>query len=445
MRKNKVILLIVLCLMVTVPLASCSKNGKDSSSESNSSTVVTATENRLEGFSTEDYIKKVSSELKPIQSCKNDYEAQVKKLAENTSSKIDFSNCEFKPIDKINSINLLGLTKRTKPSEDEVVEEFEKILKRYNLDNVLDIKRELRDASNQFPRIENPDDYPYFYPSVFENRGKFTDGGWGFFIDTHEFYLAYGINGYYSFSDGVMVDYSQSEKLAGPDAYGVWSGDIVDSGPYSSMKDKTYKLLNGEVKVCDAAEMVKDYFMKGTPYSPEEGITVDIPYVIVFKMRDICGYEFKLRRIYNDVPFAYADTGNRHFYQPLQLDEDIKAAFTITGDSVNAFCGYNEAQPIVKLTEDVDQMIDVKTAAEILEQKIARELNVRIDTVEFCYLPVQMSDTDDSVGRYVCPCWGFFGEVINDGKGIRLYIDALTGELYYYTFRKPDSWDGFKQ
>ena len=90
-------------------------------------------------------------------------------------------------------------------------------------------------------------------------------------------------------------------------------------------------------------------------------------------------------------------------------------------------------------------MIDLQTAAEILEKKIARELNLRIDTVELCYLPVKLSDTDDSVGRYVCPSWGFFGEAINNGKGIRLYIDALTGDLYYYTFDKPGSWEGFKQ
>ena len=117
-------------------------------SEKNSSTVVTATDNRLEGFSTEDYIKKVSSELKPIQSCKNEYEAQIKKLAETTSSRIDYSDCEFKPIDKINNISLLGLVHRTKPSEDEVVEEFEKI----NKNRV----KEKFYADNDIKRVYNP-------------------------------------------------------------------------------------------------------------------------------------------------------------------------------------------------------------------------------------------------------------------------------------------------
>ncbi|MBP3238808.1 MAG: hypothetical protein J6M24_07025 [Lachnospiraceae bacterium] len=424
MKKRRLLCLIIMNIVI---LNSCAKtSGKQYSSVFN----INASGNTLEGFSVDKYLSGISKSLKEIDKCKNEYEIQIEKLKTEDSARIDFSSCEFKSIENINNIQLLS-NSYIMPTEDETVAEFERLMKVYHLEDKIDIKDLLRDASCQVQEMSDLE-WPYNYAAVYEHRGEFKDGGYGFFLTSPEFHLQYGSNGYYSFSDGIIDIYSQLGKPAHGAALGLLEEDVVESGTYEEMKNKSYMLKNGEVKICDVAENVKKRIMQGTPYPPFDGVTVDIPYVEVFRLRDIYGYNFSLRRIYNGIPFSYGDYGNRQFYSQ-NLYEDIKHVYTITGDTANAFVGYNEAEKLISLIEPSKYMLDLENAAELLTQKLAKELRVKVDTVEFVYLPVGISE--DSPYRYICPCWGFFGKSLSDGKGIRMYIDALTGEIYYYTYR----------
>ncbi len=66
--------------------------------------------------------------------------------------------------------------------------------------------------------------------------------------------------------------------------------------------DEIYPLLDGELTVGEGAEIVENYFAKGTPLARPEGVDVKAESVAVYQIEDIYCYEYALRRYYYNVP-----------------------------------------------------------------------------------------------------------------------------------------------
>lgn len=419
MKKIKSILIIGIFLVL---LVGCSID-EEISSTSHDNTIIDNTYSIQENKSFE---IKMAQERMSIDEYKEQYKIDIEELISNNNYKIDFKECDIKPLTDFDKVGIYQL--KTKfINADESIDIINKWLKTIGCDD-LDIEKELRDASGQYESVEA--NYPYDYPSVYEHYPEFNTGS-GFFINTNQCYIQMGNNGIYSMSDGSITHALSLDSLSAMDALGINSQIIVNSGMSPDEVTQRWKIADGEMSVCDASKMVKQYFMKGTPGPVPNGITIDIPEYKVFSINDLYGYAFSIRRKYNNVPFAYATTGSRIYYNnEYEILEDIKTAYMIEHDKVAAFTGYNEAEELEPLIDEQNNILSIKDAVLILDDFLAGNVKIKANRVEFAYCICVYDDGN----KIAYPCWDIDGINCTNNNKIRMYVNALSGDIYYYSY-----------
>lgn len=269
-----------------------------------------------------------------------------------------------------------------------------------------------------------------FYPHVMPHIHELSNGN-GFFINTNQCHIQMGNANIYSMSNGKMTACVKSDGLAGQDAMGDLSENVVEEGYVKDLKNQSYELLNGQISIGDAADAVREYFKNGTPYPNADGIEVDVPYVTVFSLGEIYGYRFIVRRIYKGVPFAYGDFGAyRESNTEQRIALDIKVAYTITGD-VDAYVGASYNSEYTPICEIQDSIISVSKATEILDEFVGNQMKLPIQRVAFEYCMIEEYATGVET---IYPCWSFEGVNNVDGRIYVFYVNALTGAVMYHSY-----------
>ncbi|MBQ6272569.1 MAG: hypothetical protein IJK65_12730 [Clostridiales bacterium] len=356
----------------------------------------------------------------------SEYSKSVQTVSGTEYKTMDFSRCEFGNVPETTDVGIYKV-KDLDITPEESLATIEAWLSSEHIENV-DLKTELRDVSSQYPRNENMDP-PYFYTAVFDHYPDFETGN-GFLINTPDCHIQMGGYNIYSMSNGVITRYVNSGKRAIYDIVGDYSQTVIEQGNVVDLKDKSYQLLNGEVKIGDAADTVKKYFEKGTPLTGPEGMTIDVPYVSVFSIGDIYGYTFSVRRVYKGVPFIYGDFGTFQAPEDYQIDWDIKKAYTIDGN-VDAYVGFTQGFEFEDIAGPQTQIISLETATDILEEFLAKQMKIEVYDVSFMYVTIEEVST---MNRTVYPCWVYTGHNNSDGRNIRCAVDSINGEVFYYTY-----------
>ena len=65
-------------------------------------------------------------------------------------------------------------------------------------------------------------------------------------------------------------------------------------------------------------------------------------------------------------------------------------------------------------------------------RKMAKFLNVNVQSVCLTYVPLNLGDGSEC--KIYLPAWQFDGINRTKDENIRMYLDAFTGEVYYYTY-----------
>lgn len=257
------------------------------------------------------------------------------------------------------------------------------------------------------------------------------DSGVGAFIDTHTCQLQLAGDGMYSMSDGKITEYLESlgyESKASHD----WASDdweVVETGSLSELGEKKYRLLEEELTVQEGADLAIEYFQAGTPFPFEEGVTIDIPEATVFRLGDIYVYGYLVRRVYKGLPFAYGNSGGYYIDMSYTMNKGGKDAYVIDDSGVTAFVGRNEAG-ILNTLVSVNDMISLKDTVDYLSKNLASYLKVQVEHAELAYVGVRLHDIDEEI---TFPCWQFSGTNLTKKENIWIYVDVLTGKIYYHT------------
>ena len=111
--------------------------------------------------------------------------------------------------------------------------------------------------------------------------------------------------------------------------------------------------------------------------------------------------------------------------------EDDKTAYVVNKNTVAAYTGDNEAQPFSVQREE-KEILGLRDAVSLLNDKLARELQMAVDHVEMVYCRVALDEKNEKYVVY--PCWEFDGKVQNNNNRLRVYLDVLTGERHLYTY-----------
>lgn len=386
----------------------------------------------VEGFSVEKYEERFAGDRISISGYGDQYKQEAEKVLGTEYENFNYEGCEFLDLPETEELEVLagmehGIT--VQESWDTIENWLESIGK---LDEI-DMKSEVRVATEQLGTDEN-DEWYLFYEHMSE-----LDSGKGAFINSNQCHIQIVADGIYSMSDGKITQYLNRTSSAAGDAFGPDEEDLVERGTFAEMKDKTYRLIDGDLSVEEGAELVKAYFLAGTPFPLEEGVSIDIPMVSVYKLGDVYEYDYTLRRIYNGVPFIYYtgvhinyETGNYY-----SMRSDSKHAYVADESGVTAFCGNNESEKLVSLVKGED-IIGIECMAEILSQGFGSSMDIRIDTVDMVYVPLSFDYLEDPEAKIIFPCWQFAGRNMTKGEDIRIYADVFTGDIYYHTYREEE-------
>lgn len=427
---------LVWCVMLTIILTSFSgcqhSRTRSSDKDADNKEIMDSGKNSL--FSESDYRKKFCEGRTNLEKYHAQYQNDIEQVQKNTYQKLNFDTCSFADLPDSASVSVLDVEEKG-VSVDESISIIKNWLADIGQEDI-DLDKELRDASDQLEK-DDSQEYPYDYSSVMEHREELTSGH-GFFVNTNSCYIQMGADGIYSMSDGTITSFLGEDSLAALDALGMNEEQIVAEGTFDEMASQSYELLSGEISVREAADMVEKYFEAGTPFPLANDVGIDIPYVSVFSLGDKYGYAFQMRRTYHNIPFAYTFGGARTRKSAQAVCEDHKTAYVVNGEMVSAYTGHNEAQPFSVLVEERD-ILSLKDAMELLDSKLAKELQVQIENVGLDYCKVSL-DEEEGI-EVVYPCWELDGLSQNNDSHIRIYMDVLTGDIHLYTYAKAEETD----
>ena len=98
---------------------------------------------------------------------------------------------------------------------------------------------------------------------------------------------------------------------------------------------------------------------------------------------------------------------------------------------------FDAASPSTVLTPlyTDDKIISFDNAVKILDEKLAKQLSIKVDMVNFVYMPFSFSESEKITDIVSFPCWEFKGINTRKSEKICIYVDAFTGDVRYYTMQ----------
>lgn len=205
--------------------------------------------------------------------------------------------------------------------------------------------------------------------------------------------------------------------------------------------ESSYHLLNGNESLDEAMNYTETFlnneFDNGIAH-PD--LIADITDAWVVDMDNgIYGYHFWLTSTYNDIRFdTYPMKDAIGFGGDMSTCKSYSIypgyAFMIEKDkldSIMAF-GYKRAYDIENI-QTHELKITYDNAVEILSKSISSVVNMEINRVEFVYTPYEVNQYDNNK-LIVDAAWKFSAKNRNDNLGYIFYVNAVTGEVDYYTY-----------
>ena len=330
-------------------------------------------------------------------------------------------------------------------SVEDTITEIKHWLKSIEKENVVNLKAdlgvdlwgsegELRDGEASIHL--NDWDVPLFY-----NRIDDLTSGEGAVIWRPDCYMGMGQTGMTQMSDGKVSAYLREhgfpDNMAGDIISMDGVGDLIASGSVEELSASSFSLLDRDLSVKEGAEIAEKYYAAMGALKHPEGIQYKATAVEIYQLGDVHLYRYHVQRTYHNIPITMSESGHYQFYSGYALANEKTYAYVADSKSVTAFSGtpYNEdLDPL--LSED--SLISLADATDILDDSLASQINATIDSVSLTYLPLTFQISEDTFETIMFPCWKFDGTNRTKDEQVKLYVDVLTGDVYYYGYTPPD-------
>ena len=205
--------------------------------------------------------------------------------------------------------------------------------------------------------------------------------------------------------------------------------------------ESSYHLLNGNESLDEAMNYTKTFLNNEFDYGiAHPDLIADITDAWVVDMDNgIYGYHFWLTSTYNDIRFdTYPMKDAIGFGGDMSTCKSYSIypgyAFMIEKDKLDSIMayGYKRAYDIENI-QTQELKITYDNAVEILSKSISSVVNMEIHRAEFVYTPYEVNQFDNNK-LIVDAAWKFSAKNRNDNLGYIFYVNAVTGEVDYYTY-----------
>lgn len=208
-------------------------------------------------------------------------------------------------------------------------------------------------------------------------------------------------------------------------------------GRYSPQSEKSFKLTDGEMRICDAVEFVENY-LNNIPISTglQRNMRASVYYVEVMRLDDdTYGYDFRTVPQFKGIGHDPVQYGSHTEYDYSAIGGEVFMIKSDDVDYINGIYGH-------EWTFDVsvcENIVPVDTAIKIISEKLTQSVTFGVLSVELVY--VRMHDKTEegyiNIDTYESrhtPAWRITAGNPNDDRTYFCYIDATdSGNFRYYS------------
>lgn len=395
-------------------------------------------------YSVTDYRKRIREDRITLSDYEKQYDEEIKAVTGTEYGKLHFETAEFEDFPETDRLVLMTPSVEKISVEDTIAETeswLENIGKVDEVNLSTELGIDLRGSEGELREGEDSIDLGAYSVPLFYNRMDELSSGDGAVIMRPDCYMCIDRVGMSQMSDGKACEYLRAKGAADSQATDILNmenvGDPVVSGSIRELSDVSYPLINGELSIGAGAELVDEYYSDMGTMEHPDGIRYEAAEVEVYSLEDVFFYRYRVQRNYYNVPIVYAAEGHYQFYSDYSLSGEGTKAYVVDNEGVTAFNGtpYNEG--LIPLAAE-DSLIGVAEAADILEEDLAAQINADISSVGLAYLPLVFQIEENSFETIIFPCWKFSGRNTVKDEQVNLYVDVLTGEIYYYGYTPFD-------
>lgn len=209
-------------------------------------------------------------------------------------------------------------------------------------------------------------------------------------------------------------------------------------GEYSPKSEKSFKLLDGEVKICDAVKFFEDY-INNAPISTglQRNCRARVHDVEVIKINeDTYGYCMIVLPEFQGVMYERGFPGHVSKYD---YSTYFGRGFMIRSDDVDIIDNCQYANLWTFDIKPVDSIIPVDRAIKIVSDEMTEFVGFEIKTVEFINAKKFLRDEEgyviaDTMEAQITPAWQITAYNPNDNLTYLCFVDAKDGGNFrYYT------------
>lgn len=402
-------------------------------------------------YDVNDYKERLRTDRISVQDYGSQYSEDVSTVANMDYKQLHFDDVEFSDFPETNCL-VLAASGQEEISVEDILEKTESWLRKIGKEDEVDLETELGFNYLNHPYLEISeddlvlgDDPDFMWPLFYDHISELKYGS-GAFIERNDCYMQSGAEGIYAMSDGAVSAFLKSKGIESSAHDIVAPGEFgtkVASGKIEELAEDSYTLLDGEMSIGEGSDAVEEYFLEDDARIRRDGVSLKAENIAVYEMHeleDYYYYEYSMRRFYYGIPLATSEDGTYSFYGTYHIAGEGGRAYVANHDGVTAYAGISDGKEMIPLLSE-DSLISVAEAAEILSESLASQINVSVDLIELVYLDLRFEGSEDPTETIYFPCWCFSGKNRVKDEKIALYVDALTGDVYYYTWTSGEEYN----
>lgn len=248
-------------------------------------------------------------------------------------------------------------------------------------------------------------------------------------------------SGYLELNKGKLVGYVQAndlleEPLDARDYFLDRHFPVV--GKYAPTSEKSFKLLDKEVKICDAVCFYEDY-INNMPIAQhlEKNILTKVHSVTVLQIGEIYGYYFETQMQLSGVNYDVRYTGRiASDYGTDNLHGQSGRGFMLESDCVDIVDGAFLHENLMNV-ENVEKVLSAEEAINKFSDRLTKAVKFTVNSLEFVYYKSYVPDENGYLNTQtneakVVPAWKLTAYNPNDKLTYFCYIDAADGSDFRY-------------
>lgn len=381
------------------------------------------------------YFADNSVEHKTFSEIRESYERDIDAIKSKSYDNLNFDKAIFSAPPEIDSISELKLVQLSGKSTDEIYEFFCN-----SVDTLTENKYSNEEKKNKirFFDAERDENKPREeqYPNIDDYKnGQETKDPWPVLDDTNYFiWLGGGV--ILKFNNGDLLDHDGVERTDLEGNYTMLSHPHVLYTEDLNCTD-TYRLLDGEISIADAAKFAQNYIdeLAYTPYT-EANLPKPIIYAVnVFDIGDgYYGYDFLITYEHNGVWFdRYESKNGGRGWTGVDTDYDNRKYSSWMGcidmirtDRIHCFADISPSYEVVD-GEPVTEIISVEAAADIVNDFFSGFMKFTVTEVSMVWL---QTNEYGAARQEAYPCWKF--KMNANGEIYHTFVDVITSEVHLY-------------